>query len=196
MRRRRGRSAASLVFVSLVVTMAVVALLTSGLLLLEGQRAGRAEAERVTQAVAQTLAHSPEVRSALTGDRAAAAGLQERAQEIMTEARVDFVTVMDADGIRLTHRNPEEIGRRYIGTIPSGATVLTEQFTGKKGLRGVRAEVKDGEIIVDVYLMVRYGYVIPETARKVQDSVSAAVSGMTGYSVQAVNVHVGGISFN
>ena len=25
---------------------------------------------------------------------------------------------------------------------------ITEQFTGKKGLRGVRAEVKDGEIIV------------------------------------------------
>ena len=68
---------------------------------------------------------------------------------------------------------------------------ITEQFTGKKGLRGVRAEV-----IVDVYLMVRYGYVIPETARKVQDSVSAAVSGMTGYNVHAVNVHVGGISFN
>ena len=56
--------------------------------------------------------------------------------------------------------------------------------------------VKDGEIIVDVYLMMRYGYVIPETARKVQDSVSAAVSGMTGYNVHAVNVHVGGISFN
>ncbi len=73
---------------------------------------------------------------------------------------------------------------------------ITEQFTGKKGLRGVRAEVRDGDIIIDVYLMVRYGYVIPETARKVQDSVSAAVSGMTGYSVQAVNVHVGGISFN
>ena len=56
--------------------------------------------------------------------------------------------------------------------------------------------VKDGEIIVDVYLLVRYGYAIPETARKVQDSVSAAVSGMTGYNVHAVNVHVGGISFN
>ena len=66
-----------------------------------------------------------------------------------------------------------------MGEIPIGAVI-----------------VKDGEIIVDVYLMVRYGYVIPETARKVQDSVSAAVSGMTGYNVHAVNVHVGGISFN
>jgi sensor histidine kinase regulating citrate/malate metabolism len=133
MGRRRGRSAASLVFVSLIVTMAVVALLTSGLLLLEGQRAGRAEAERVTQAVAETLAHSPDVRGALTGDRAAAAGLQERAEEIMAEARVDFVTIMDADGIRLTHRNPAEIGRPYIGTIPDRPTVLTEQFTGTLG---------------------------------------------------------------
>ena len=66
-----------------------------------------------------------------------------------------------------------------MGEIPIGAVI-----------------VKDGEIIVDVYLMVRYGYAIPETARKVQDSVSAAVSGMTGYNVHAVNVHVGGISFN
>ena len=42
---------------------------------------------------------------------------------------------------------------------------ITEQFTGKKGLRGVRAEVQDGEIVVDVYLMVRYGYAIPETSQ-------------------------------
>lgn len=73
---------------------------------------------------------------------------------------------------------------------------ITEQFTGKKSLRGVRAELQDGEIVIDIYLMMRYGYAIPETAQKVQQSVSAAVSGMTGYSVHAVNVHVGGISFN
>ena len=86
-------------------------------------------------------------------------------------------------------------------------TIAYEDYIAFKGEKGaqeagkMRAEgkdyvVKDGEIIVDVYLMVRYGYAIPETARKVQDSVSAAVSGMTGYNVHAVNVHVGGISFN
>ena len=66
---------------------------------------------------------------------------------------------------------------------------ITEQFTGKKGLRGVRAEVDS----------------LPDGMRAVSsssptgvssDSVSAAVSGMTGYNVHAVNVHVGGISFN
>lgn len=149
MGRARRRSAASLVFVTLVVTMSVVALLTSGLLLLEGQRAGRAEAERVTQAVAQTLAHAPDVRAALTGDGAAAARLQERAEEVMTQARVDFVTIMDAEGIRLTHRNPEEIGRLYIGTIPDRPTVLTEQFTGTLGpsLRTIVPVLSDGTVV-------------------------------------------------
>ena len=73
---------------------------------------------------------------------------------------------------------------------------LTEQFMGKKPARGIRMDIQDGEITLDVYLTVRYGYAIPETARKVQDSVGAAVSAMTGYNVHAVNVHVGGISFN
>ena len=53
---------------------------------------------------------------------------------------------------------------------------ITEQFTGKKGLRGVRAEVKDGEIIVDVYLMVRYGYAIPETASEAAKSIETLAS--------------------
>ena len=73
---------------------------------------------------------------------------------------------------------------------------LTEQFTGKKGTHGVRAELLSGEIVVDVYLMVRYGFTIPDVARKVQDAVSVAVSNMTGYGVKTVNVHISGISFN
>lgn len=73
---------------------------------------------------------------------------------------------------------------------------MAEQFTGKKSVRGVHVELQEGAIVIDIYLMVRYGYAIPEVAKKVQDSVGAAVGGMTGYPVKSVNVHVGGISFN
>ena len=73
---------------------------------------------------------------------------------------------------------------------------VAEQITGKKSARGVHAELHDGAIVVDIYLMVRYGYAIPAVAKKVQDSVGGAVGGMTGYPVKAVNVHVSGISFN
>jgi uncharacterized alkaline shock family protein YloU len=71
-----------------------------------------------------------------------------------------------------------------------------EQLTGKKAVRSVRVEEIDDSIAIDVYLMARYGYAIPEVAQKVQDAVFNAVGGMTGFPVREVNVHVGGISFN
>ena len=73
---------------------------------------------------------------------------------------------------------------------------VAEQLTGKKSARGVHAELQDGAVVVEIYLLVRYGHAIPEVAKKVQDCVGSAVGGMTGYPVKAVNVHVSGISFN
>ena len=55
MTRRIGRSAASRIFLWLAGAALVLALATAGLLVLEAQRTARAEAERVTQAVAATL---------------------------------------------------------------------------------------------------------------------------------------------
>ncbi|KZE90156.1 sensor histidine kinase [Microbacterium sp. TNHR37B] len=149
MARDRGRSAASQVFLALLATMSVVALLTAGILLLESQRSARAEAERVTQAVAQTIAHAPEVVRALAEDRdIATARLQPFAAAVMSDARVDFVTVMDVDGIRITHRDPDEIGRRYLGSIPPRPEMLTEQFTGTLGpsLRTIVPVEADGTL--------------------------------------------------
>lgn len=151
MARGSAGSAASRVFIALLAVGVATALLTAGLLLLEGQRAGRAEAERVTQAVAQTLADSPAVHAALAaGDRAAAtAALQPMAEEIMAGARVDFVTIMDADGIRITHRDPAEIGAHYLGTIPATPVPLTEESTGTLGpsLRTIVPVQSAGEVI-------------------------------------------------
>ena len=73
---------------------------------------------------------------------------------------------------------------------------VTEQLSGKKAARGVRVEKVGDAIVIDLYLMARYGFAIPEVARKVQESVSDAVGAMTGFDVSEVNVHVGGISFN
>ena len=73
---------------------------------------------------------------------------------------------------------------------------VAEQLSGKKAVRGVRVEQSDDAIAIELYLMARYGYAIPEVAEQVQSKVSDAVGGMTGIAVKEVNVHVGGISFN
>lgn len=116
----------------------------------------------------------------------------------------DYLTQSDNDGsINISEDVVVAIASEAIGEIEGvGAMMatmteqLTEQFMGKKPARGVHMEVQDGEITLDVYLSVKYGYAIPELAAKVQDAVMSAVASMTGFTVKAVNVHVGGISFN
>ena len=43
-------------------------------------------------------------------------------------------------------------------------------------------------------MTVQYGHPIPEMAQNVQQAVATAVADSTGFTVSAVNVHVGGIS--
>ena len=61
--------------------------------------------------------------------------------------------------------------------------------------RGVKVAVEEDGAVIDLYVMIRYGHAIPEVAGKLQGSVSGAIESMTGFAVKAVNVHVGGVSF-
>jgi sensor histidine kinase regulating citrate/malate metabolism len=128
----RRVSAASLVFVAVAAAVVVLVVLLAVLLVLDAQRSARAEAEEVTRGVATSIAVAPSVADALAGDDATGV-LQPFAEGIMAGAGVDFVTIMTPDGIRVTHRDPDEIGRAYLGTIPTEPVPLTEEFAGTLG---------------------------------------------------------------
>ena len=85
---------------------------------------------------------------------------------------------------------------REIEGVGSMSQNSGEQRHGKKVTRSIRIEEDGDAVIVDIYLMVRYGFAIPEVAQKVQEKVASTVSDMTGFPVRSVNVHVSGISFN
>ena len=105
----------------------------------------------------------------------------------------------------MTH--PEELGCIHISedvlaTIAGGAASEVEGIGGmmslatkKSSARGVRVAVDEDGAVIDLYVMIRYGYPIPEVAEKIQNAVSTAVVSMTGFAAKAVNVHVGGVSF-
>lgn len=105
----------------------------------------------------------------------------------------------------MTH--PEELGSIHISeevlaSIAAGAAVENEGISGlmsqsgkKTNAKGVRIAVEDDGAVVDLYVMIRYGYAIPEVAEKIQTSVASSMEAMTGFAVKAVNVHVGGVSF-
>ena len=69
---------------------------------------------------------------------------------------------------------------------------VTDYMTAK----GIRVEMHGEGIVVNLFILLRYGCAVSEVAQKVQSSVFAALEGMTGFQVNAVNVHVGGISFD
>ena len=143
--RERAMSAATRVFLVLLGAVVLVGAVVAMVLVFEAQRAVRAEAERVTRALAETIAATDAVGEALSDDDAAAV-LQPYAEKIMARTGVDFVTIMTPGGIRVTHRDREQIGKHYLGTIPDAGT-LTEEFEGTLGpsVRTIAPVVVDGE---------------------------------------------------
>lgn len=66
--------------------------------------------------IATTLADSPVVLEAATSPNPPAL-LENYALAVMRDADVNFVTMMDPDGIRWTHPDPAQIGHPYAGSI-------------------------------------------------------------------------------
>lgn len=56
--------------------------------------------------------------------------------------------------------------------------------------KGVHLTVEGSLVSVDIAIMVEYGYVVPDVARAVQDSISTAVENTSGLQVLNVNVTV------
>ncbi len=70
------------------------------------------------------------------------------------------------------------------GTLPS---------EGKKG--GVSLFIERDGIYVDVSVVVKYGYNVPELAYRIQQTVKQSVENMTRFKVAEVDVHVQDVVF-
>ncbi len=70
-------------------------------------------------------------------------------------------------------------------------------FISKLGIkdlaRGVKVQVREGEVKVDLSLNMEYGYAIPKVSDLVQDKVSASINNMTGLNVSEVNIRISGV---
>ncbi len=79
-------------------------------------------------------------------------------------------------------------------TMGSNVAELVNKKGAAKGVRGVKIDMTQPEMTLDLYVTVQYGFPIPEVAENVQKAAASAVEAMTGSKVGAVNVHVGGIT--
>lgn len=112
----------------------------------------------------------------------------------------ESVTIYDDDSIG-TVRIADEVVAIIAGLaateiegVASMAGNITNELVGKLGMKnlskGVKVEVLEGVVSVDLALNIKYGYNIPETCEKVQKRVKAAIENMTGLEASDVNISI------
>ncbi|WP_424871413.1 SpoIIE family protein phosphatase [Streptomyces sp. SAI-229] len=110
-----GRSVAGQVFVLYLVIVLLLVVAAVVALVLQVRRDSTQEARNRSLAVAETFANAPGMTEALDSPDPTAV-LQPRAEAAREQANVDFIVVMNTDGIRYTHPRPDRIGKKFVGT--------------------------------------------------------------------------------
>ncbi len=134
-----------MVIVLLLVVAAVVALV------LQVRHDSTQEATNRSLAVAETFANAPGTREALSASDPTAV-LQPRAEASREQSKVDFIVVMNTDGVRYTHPKPDRIGKKFVGTLEPAleGRSFTEEITGTIGplvQAVVPVKADDGKVV-------------------------------------------------
>lgn len=81
--------------------------------------------------------------------------------------------------------------------VSSMAGNITNELVSKLGMKnlskGIKVEVVENTVNVDVALNIAFGYSIPDVSSKVQERVKNAVENMTGLEVNCVNVRIAAV---
>lgn len=75
------------------------------------------------------------------------------------------------------------------------ATGVVERLGKKNHGKGVKVDLTEEGIVIEVYCVMTFGVSIPIVAQQIQDNIRQALLNMTALEVNEVNIHVVGIQF-
>lgn len=120
--------------------------------------------------------------------------------------------IVENEGLNVEIANNLIISEDVIGIIAGIAAAEVEGVSGmtlglvdginqilgnnKKYSKGVKIELDGNNVVIDLYVIVKYGVRIPDVAFSIQNSVKTQVETMTGLNVQSVNINVQGVTFD
>ena len=78
------------------------------------------------------------------------------------------------------------------GNFASG---VVERLGKKVHGKGIKTDLSEEGLAIDVYCVINYGVSIPKTALKIKEQVRQTLENMTSLQTQEVNVHITGVNF-
>lgn len=79
------------------------------------------------------------------------------------------------------------------GNFASG---VVERFGKKSHSKGVKVELTDNGIVIDLYVILHFGVSIPNVAQMLQSNIRQTLKNMTALEINEINVHVVGIQMD
>ena len=120
----------------------------------------------------------------------------------MTESKQDVLDKKSGIGeVQIANEVVSSIAGISAGEVEgvdSMAGNITNELVGRLGMKnlskGVKVDVTEEHVSVDLSLNIKYGYNIPDVSEKVQDKVKSAIENMTGLIVLDVNIRIAGVN--
>jgi len=119
-------------------------------------------------------------------------------QEISVDiAQKEGGKVIFANDVIATIANLATMEVEGVSSLTGG---VMEELTGKLGkksyTKGVKVEVNEEIVNVDMTIAVRFGFKIQDVCKQIQQSVKNSIETMTGLTVSQVNIFVQSIAFD
>ncbi len=118
--------------------------------------------------------------------------MSEQVKEQVREDRIKISEEVIATIAGIAASENENVASMGGGFVDGIAGMLGRKTPGK----GIKVEMKEDQVNIDLSVVMQYGCKIHEVAREMQNRVRETVEDMTGLKVLSINVSVLGISLN
>ncbi|MGB4439322.1 MAG: Asp23/Gls24 family envelope stress response protein [Sedimentibacter sp.] len=109
----------------------------------------------------------------------------------MDNETLEYGQVKISDDVVIIIAGIATSGVKGVSTTRTGvAEGISNLFSKNNYSKGIKVEINENIVVLDIFINVEYGYKINEVAREVQAAVKKEIETMTDLQVASVNVHV------
>jgi uncharacterized alkaline shock family protein YloU len=103
-----------------------------------------------------------------------------------------------ASDVIVAYVNDAVLGTPGVVDFSGGLSdTISQTILGKDSkYKGIKIDDDDGVYSIDVYVIVEYGALIPETAWNIQKNVKTKLESVMSLEIDNVNIHVQGVQQN